>query len=848
VNLAARLQAAASVGGILISEATHRLASGYFLTTDAGEFRLKGLDQPVRAYAVTGQRHRRARFDVAVERGLTPLVGRVQELGFLRDCFEQAQSGRGQVVSLVGEAGVGKSRLIHELRRELDGFPLTYLEARGLPRETSRPFHLIIECLQAIFSLEEGESEGTQVAKVEAGVHQLDPALEWTNPYLKHLLALPADELEAAGLDPAQRKQRMMDAVKALVLCGAQHRPLFLLVEDLHWVDPHSEAFLRALVESLASYPVLLVCTYRPGRTTAWQDCAVHQRLALHPLSSEATAAMVRTLLGVPHLGPSVEHLVVERAEGNPFFIEELTRYLRERGLLVPSTALRQGELPEASVPDTVQALLTARIDRLPEPLKYTLQLASALGREFRLPLLEALVPLGADLPSDLAELSRLELLHEKELFPEVKYSFAHLLIQQVAYQSLLLKSRAEIHAHAGAAMERLYAERLDEVVPEVAEHYARSHDGAKTIHYLQRAGDRAASLFAYEAAETYYRRALGLVSEGHAADNQRGTLHERLGDAACAHGELTAALSRWSEALVLLGADRHRAADLLRKMWGACWAVGDRAAALSHLEQGIAALDADSENLEAARLYQECGRIYFRLGNHALATDWARRALTLGDKVGAADVVAQAYNTLGVALARAGEIEQGATFVTRCLETALAHQLGSIACRAYTNLAVMHTTLDHHQSAEYCRAGLALAHQIGDQLQQSWLYCTLASGQCTLDGDYDEGVKAAQAAAELDQRLEQRNHLPIPLILLAQIYQCRGDYERSEQYYREALGVAEAVGEPQLLFPCYEGLATLMIEAGDEAEANVWLSRSRQVQEATGWTSDMFLALPFLC
>src|SRR5262249_8540914 len=159
----------------------------------------------------------------------------------------KAQSGRGQVVSLVGEAGVGKSRLIHELRRELEGVPLTYLEARCLPHETARPLHLIIEFLQANFSLEEGESERTQVAKVEAEVRRLDPALEWTNPYLKHLLALPADELEAAGLDQAQRKQRMVDAVKALVLGAAQHRPLFLLVEDLHWVDPHSEEFLWAL-------------------------------------------------------------------------------------------------------------------------------------------------------------------------------------------------------------------------------------------------------------------------------------------------------------------------------------------------------------------------------------------------------------------------------------------------------------------------------------------------------------------------------------------------------------------------------------------------------------------------
>jgi len=226
----------------------------------------------------------------------------------------------------------------------------------------------------------------------------------------------------------------------------------------------------------------------------------------------------------------------------------------------------------------------------------------------------------------------------------------------------------------------------------------------------------------------------------------------------------------------------------------------------------------------------------------------WAERALAVGTRLDAADVVAQAYNTIGVVLARADRIEEGAAYARRSLDTALARQLGSVACRAYTNLPVMYATLDPARSAEYCREGLALAQRIGDQLQQSWLYCALAGGHCTLAGDYEEGVRAAEAAAELDQRLGHRNHLPIPLILRAQIYQCRGDSVLSAQYYREALQVAETVGEPQLLFPCYEGLATLAIEQGCEAEAEEWLAKSRQAKEIAGGSRDTFAVLPFLC
>ena len=844
VNLAARLQTAAAPGATLISEATQALVSGYFVTLDAGAFEVKGLDHPVHAFTVADQRRRRARFEVAVERGLTPLVDRTRELGRLVESVARARSGRGQVISVVGDAGVGKSRLIYELRRRLADEPVLCLEGHCLPHGEALPFHLVAQFLQTNFGLEEGDAPAAQAAKVAEGVERLDPALVWTVPYLRHVLGLSADELEHDGLDQAQRKRRLIDAVKALTLRGAQHRPLVLLAEDLQWMDRHSEEYCRALVDSVAGHPIVLVFTHRPGYTAPWQDRSFHERLTLEALSEDDTAEMVKGMLGLPELSPAVRELVVSRSEGNPFFIEELTRYLRER-------ALHEGAgARDARVPSTVHDLLTARIDRLPDTLKRTLQLASVLGRDFALALLERIAPASADVKGDVAELVRLELLREKDVFPDLRLSFSHMLVRQVAYDGLLLKARAELHARAGAAIESLYPSRTDEFVQELAEHYGKSADRDKALHYLERAADRAAGLFAYEEAEEFYRRALELVSAGEAHAPARARLLGKQGDAAYASGALAKARAHWRDALAAIDAacDRRIAADLHRRMAMACWEAGDSDEAVAHLGRGLAALEADSANLEAARLYQELARIHFRRGDHATAMEWAKRALALGAQLHAPDVISHAYNTWGVALARAGEIEEGAGFVARSLETALTHQLGAVACRAYTNLAVMYATIDHARSLEYCREGLALAQKIGDHLQQSWLYCTLAGGHCTLAGDYDEGVRAAEAAVEIDERLGQRNHLPIPLIILAQVYQCRGDYEPSAHYYKRALDVAETVGEPQLLFPCYEGLATLAIERGDEAEAEAWLSRSREVQETTGWSTDTFLVLPFLC
>jgi adenylate cyclase len=839
VNLAARLQAAGEAGGVLASESTARLASRHFTIEELPPLTVKGIAQPVRAFRVTGERTRRVRFDAAVERGLTPFVGRESALDFLANCFARVEAGRGQAVSIAGDAGIGKSRLVYEFRRRLANVDCRYLRGGCLPHGEASPFRLIVDLLRSNFAIEEAEPEAQQIEKLERAIAGLDPELAWTLPYVKLLLALPSPELDAQGLDQAQRKIRTLEALKALLFGTAEGRPLVLLVEDLQWIDKSSLEALRALVDALADHRVLLVATHRGGYTPPWQDRSVHQRLALAPLSPTETARMVDAL--VP--SASDRAVVIARGEGNPFFLEELAAYLRVARDEGAAAVIARG------VPDTIQDLLMARIDRLAEPVKRTLQCASVLGREFGLATLEALAP-GENVREHVAELVDREMLHETQLHPELRLSFTQSLIRDVAYGGLPMKSRAELHARAAAATEAAYAGRLEEVLADLARHYAQTTDHEKAIHYALRAGDRAAALFAFEDAIEVYRDGLRLAEADASLAPRRVELLDRMGDAALAQGEIEESLGYWRDALAAqtVEVDRKLVPELHRKRGVGEWAAGRTDRALAELDAGLAALGEERESLAAARLYQELGRFHFRLGDDEAARRYAERALALGEQLGAPDVVSHAYNTLGVVRARSGDLSGGAAMVTRSLEAALAHDLAALACRAYTNLAVLFVTLDHARSAAYCREGLALAQRIGDQLQQSWLHCAMAGGHCTLSGDYDEGVKSAEAAIELDRRLGQRNHLPIPIIILAQIYQCRGDQARSRERYLEALALAEPIGEPQLLFPCYDGLATLAVEDGDEASADEWLAKSRAVQESAGWTSDSFFVLPFLC
>src|SRR5262245_61122745 len=317
-HLASRLQALAQPGAIVITEATNRLVEGYIRSDALGPATVKGRSQPVQVYQVLGRRRGRTRLEVSVERGLTQLVGRERQVGLLHDCLERAKAGRGQVVGIVGEPGVGKSRLLYEFRKSLEGERVTWLEGHCVAYGRTTPYWPVLEILRMYFQVEEGDNPLQIQEKLREGLHRLDPALEGILPFLHGLFNLPGADDALKHLDPKVKRQKTFEALQALTVAGGQRRATVLAVEDLHWLDQTSEDYLAFLTGGLAGVPVLLLTTHRPGYTVRWPDKMYYTQLALDVLTEGETETLVAALLGSPHLPSDLIRMVSDKAEGNP--------------------------------------------------------------------------------------------------------------------------------------------------------------------------------------------------------------------------------------------------------------------------------------------------------------------------------------------------------------------------------------------------------------------------------------------------------------------------------------------------------------------------------------------------
>ena len=512
VNLASRMEEAAEPGQVYMTEETHRLAGDYFECEPLGGLMVKGKSAPVVAYrAVREKPAVRTRLQAQAERGLTAFVGREQELSFLRGYFDQAKNGRGQVVFIMGEAGLGKSRLLLEFRRSLLDEPLTWLEGHCISYGKRIPYLPISDLIKRNFLVEEGDNDEKIVAKVDQGTSGWDEATRQTVPYLKYLLNVDPGDEAVATMDPMERRAGILDALRALLTQESRERPLVILMEDLHWVDEKSEEALAAIVDAVHSTPTLMVLTYRPGYTHSLGERTYFSRLALSHLPAEESAAIAERVLRVGNLPEQVVSLITSKGEGNPFYVEEVTKALVESGVLRPSNGSYALERPldQVRVPDTIQEVILSRIDRLEQEAKEAIQLASVIGREFTSRLLNRISDIDAKLDDLLVDLKKLELIYEKDYFPELSYMFKHALTHDVAYSTLLLERRKNLHRMVGAAIEELYADRLPEQYEALAHHYHEAQDWQKALDYLEKAGDKAVAAYANQDALDYYGRAL---------------------------------------------------------------------------------------------------------------------------------------------------------------------------------------------------------------------------------------------------------------------------------------------------------------------------------------------------
>jgi predicted ATPase/class 3 adenylate cyclase len=874
VNTAQRLQSLAGTGEVLVGPTTCRLARHAFGFESMGEVALKGKSGQHLVHRLIGplEAPREARGLEAL--GLSaPLIGRGAELSRMFDCLERAVAGDAHVVRLIGDAGIGKSRLVRELLAQIEDderFGSVVVRRTACSPLGEQHFGALGAILRSAYDIAPKDSATATREKLAAGIAELGLSPSEgaeLMPSLDHVLGLGAIEAGQNQVEPEQLKRQIHFAVRTLFERRLARAPVLLVVEDLHWADAASIEVIRLLADRLDRSRLMIVLTHRPAFEAGplATSRTNHVAIRLPPLQAPSSHALLDALFGGSPLPQELRGRIVERADGNPLFLEEIVRGLIENGTLA-----REGSSwhvlakdGAAEIPLNIQGILLARLDRLPREARTLVQEAAVVGPRFDAALLRTIASDPARVRSQLDLLLDAELIDEEPGSGlEAQFRFTQSLLQDVIYQNLLVQRRMELHGRIGRALEaRMPAgvERLEDLIA-LGHHFCLSEEKAKGARFLGVAGDRASAAYANDDAIRHYQQALAALLAANEQAPERLVLCERIADLCRPIGRRETAQEHYNVALRAYQAagDHAAAARIMRKVGGLLWDAGRRDQAEAGYAEALVLLEGTDAPIERAHLSQERGRLAFRMGDHAGAVKWADEAIGYaetystdsGQGIGleAARAVAEALNTKGVALARLGRNVEAVREIERSVAAAEAAGLQSVVCRAYTNLGVLYTVVDPARAIAVCRRGLEVATRIGDLGFQARLYTNLAVACCMFtDRCGEEGVPAAEKAIEIDRALDQREHLAVPLTVLAQIHQCHDAPDLALRYYHEALEVARETGEPQLLFPCYDGLATLCLDRDDMEEAERYFGLAKELCDRHGLDPGALIVLPFL-
>ena len=870
-HLAARMEQLCTPGTILVTEAFVRLTEGYLHFKPQGLAAVKGLAEPIEVFELVDAEPTRGRFQAA-SRGMSRFVGRRAEFDLLDEALARARSGLGQVLAVIGEPGIGKSRLFYEFIDSPRTRGCTVLETSAVSYGTLSAYLPFRELLRTYFQVEARDDAAAVHAKVAAGLGELDDSLHGIAPALIALLDVPVDDTAWSALDPMQRRQRTFDALKRLLIRLSQERPLIVMVENLHWIDAETRAFLDNLVESMLTARLLLLVNYRPEYQHGWGTKPYYIQVRLDPLSAESAEELLRVTLGdAPELDP-LKQLLFDRTGGNPFFLEECIRTLVETKLLVGERgACRLGKSPAAiQVPATVQAILAARIDRLSAPDKRVLQCAAVIGKDVSFPLLQAVVQAPeAPLREILAQLQTGEFLYETSLFPELEYTFKHALTQEVAYSTLLLERRRELHARIVTTMETLWADRIASQVEPLAHHASRGAVWDKAVTYQRQAGVKALERSASREATAFFEQALEALEH---LPKRRDTIEQAI--------DVRLDLRR---ALVPL-ADRVRILDHMQNAEALASELGDQRR-LSWIAYGIAhchyLANDQARTVEAgqralalgggADLAHEIGvnlllgHSFHMSGDYRQATVVLRRNIELiGERVrerfglpifptfpavtsrerlarclGELGEFAEALRVGDDGLRIAEEINHAPSLTGMCLGLGLLHMRHNDLDRA---LAVLERGLDVGRRGNIYLYVLTVAAAVGrvyaltgriaegialiagsvkeaesknaalaHPLRLAWLAeAHLAAGE------YEHAWHRAEEAIALSRRYKEKGQEVWTLHLLGEIATRRdpADVEGAERLYRQAMTAADALGMRPAIAHCRLSLGELQVRA----------------------------------
>jgi class 3 adenylate cyclase/tetratricopeptide (TPR) repeat protein len=907
-HLAARMEQFATPGSILLTADTLRLVEGLVQVTALGPIPVRGLPEPIEVFELVAASGLRGRFQARVAGGLTRFVGREMEFAALVQALERAGAGHGQVVAVVGEAGVGKSRLIYECvhAHHLQGWLV--LESASVSYGKATPYFPVIDLLRRYTHVEERDDARTIQAKVTGQVLTLDETLQETIPALLSLLdALPEDSPFRA-LDPPQRRQRMLDACKRVLLRESQVQPVLLVFEDLHWIDSETQALLDSLVESLPTARLLLLVNYRPEYRHGWGSKTYYTQLRLDPLPLASAEALLQILLGDDSSLAPLKRLLIERIEGNPFFLEESVRAMVETGVLVGAPGAYRLAQPVDSlqVPATVQAVLAARIDRLPPEEKRLLQTAAIIGMEVSLPLLHAIAELPeATLHGGLAHLQAAEFLYETRLFPEHEYTFKHALTHEVAYSSVLQERRRVLHARIVEALEALTGDRVAEQVERLAYHALRGEVWTKALVYGRQAGEKAMTRSAHREAVGSFEQALSALQH---LPEQRHTREQAIDLRIALRSALwpfsdyrrILTLLREAETLAETLDDPRRLVLVLHFLADQFRFMGAYAQASAAVQRALALATASGEVVRQAQANQRLGSVYQAQGDYRRAIDCLRQSLAGFDgaprrehfgQVFLPAVTSRAY--LAWCHAELGTFAEGRTLGEEGFRIAeevahpgslmyASHGIGLLALRQGDlprALPLLERAMGLCQDADLplffpwiaapLGAAYALAGRLDDAvplltraLEQATAtetvlhqaLCRLSLGEAHLLADRLEAAHAlAERALALACEYQERGYQAYALRLLGEIAARRDPQENelAEAHYHQALTLAEELGMRPLQAHCHHSLGTLYATVGQREQACAALTMAIEMYRAmdmTFWLPQAEAALAQVC
>jgi class 3 adenylate cyclase/tetratricopeptide (TPR) repeat protein len=846
-NTAARMQQLAEPGQIVVAEATERLIAPYFELRALGTVAVKNRAQPVAAWALTRARPHVSRLTARAAQGLSPFVGRDDALATLERALAAARAGRGQVALVAGEAGLGKSRLLLEFRQRVRD--VTWLEGDCISFGQSIPFLPIVAMIKQRFGIQDTDDEARMVERVREGLRTGGAAGAGLEPYVRLLLALDPGDTGVAGMDPVLRRARLVTAVQQLIAVDSRQRPLVLVVEDAHWIDRPSEELLVAIADVLVGLPVLLVVTHRPVYQQPFGERTYHWRIGLRPVEDDDAVRIVRATLGVPDLDPALAARIASKAEGNPFFLEELGRALVESGgvrteggrlvLAVPAATL--------AVPDTVQDVIAARLDRLEESAKRTVQTASVIGREFALALLRRVSDLHDGLERSLAELKRIELIYEKAGLAELEYVFRHALTQDVAYGSLLQAERRRLHGMIGAALEDLHAGRLEGRTEELVYHFRRGEVWDRVARYAREAAERAAALCVDDRAVEYYETVLeALAHLPETREHARTGVDVRLALRAplWRGGQPDRLFALYQDAEAL--ATRHGFDDALETVYAYFvqyyWAKAqhdlaldygarclERAAARDDLGLRITALFYLGHVLLALGRYPEAVARYREIVDTLEGPRAAERFGLSGQPYsGASANGAEALLELGDTAGALALVERG-----RAVAEATGHLYSQMAVAGYRGAAL--------NAAGRTAEAIALLESAADTCRDKRFVGQLVNtlrflGRAYLDaGRPADAVRAVQESIAVHEGAGVSVVRGMQLTILGSAQLALGQVEPARATLREAVRFAERQGERGSEGWARLALAEAHAAAGDGAEAAAELDQAQDIAEELG-------------